>query len=402
MQEPSFAGDETLAPARAGEGTRGTGASARSDPASGVVVGGASGTGPGAAANASAATASRSGSGSACGSGSGSAAAASRAAASRSASSRSASSCSGSVGLRLLGRRRRRRRLLGRRRVGRRRLRRCRLGLRLGHRDGRGADRRTWRCHLPVREQQLLGRRRHRAAVVVRRDPLELGARRLGERQVGAVEQLAEAHDGPAAPPAAVVGELAQELGVERRGGRPVRVPGEQELALLLGRREQRRHVRRACPHRLVDVVVELVDGDPAVAVAVGCAGREALDDRAREDRRRPLARQLPVLERVLERVRGGHDHPPASHQIGGAGARAAARQHPAADRAGVAAVERDDDALRHAALHQARQPRRGDRRRLEVVENPCPGSRSRARRPRRGCRGTRGGGAGGRRGRAP
>jgi len=60
---------------------------------------------------------------------------------------------------------------------------------------------------------------------------------------------------------------------------------GDDQLALDPERPLARRLVRRGGPDFVVDVVVELVERDQAVLVAVGLAGLKAGHQRAGEDR---------------------------------------------------------------------------------------------------------------------
>jgi hypothetical protein len=87
-----------------------------------------------------------------------------------------------------------------------------------------------------------------------------------------------------------------------RRLGLPERAARDVEVALNVEGPLARRLVRRRLADAVVDVVVELVDRDQAVSVAVGLAALEPMDDRRGEDRRVCIA--LPVLpfEGVLHR----------------------------------------------------------------------------------------------------
>jgi hypothetical protein len=143
------------------------------------------------------------------------------------------------------------------------------------------------------------------------------------------------------------------------REPRPAPAAGDHDLAADVAG-HARGLVRGAVAHALADVVVELVDRDRAVPVHVGLAGREPLDEAAREERAGhggvelvDPGRRVGGLEGVLELGRRRQGHAPAALEavLDVDRQRALGRQ-PLPERAAVAAVEDEDDRARAAVLH--------------------------------------------------
>ena len=135
----------------------------------------------------------------------------------------------------------------------------------------------------------------------------------------------------------------------------------DDDLALLSERPFAWRLLGRVVEHVVVDVVVELVDRDLAVFVAVGGAAAEPFDQVVREQRVLDLADDLVAFPGVLRRVGRGQDDAPAAGAFEGRGradGRALRGFAAVAERAAVAAVEHEDQALRRAAIHPRRHIR--------------------------------------------
>ena len=206
-------------------------------------------------------------------------------------------------------------------------------------------------------------------AAVVLGEVAERAARRRRDGRVVAREQPRElAHDPLAHAGERAVDRVAQ-LGrqLRRADRRDVGAASEVELAL-----EVAEHVRGLVggdlADLLADVVVELLDRDAVVLVAVGLARLEPLDDGGREHGRVAGPRQLLALERVLHRARRGEDHAAvAAEVVVEVDAVAAAEGQAARDRAAVAAVEQRDHLARAAAGHLPADELRGHRGGVEL-----------------------------------
>ena len=218
---------------------------------------------------------------------------------------------------------------------------------------------------------------RHRSAVVVDH-PLERRAGPRGDRQVRALGEARQRVD--AAEPSRREGMLdeLEELNRDRRRNHhSLRVPRQDQVPLESELPLAGRLVRRLLADPLEDVVVQLAERDHAVLVAIGLAGGEALDQRAREDRRLLGDRvgKVRPLERELHRVRRGDNHPTSTpaelgvalleliRHVERAGR---TRDHATLERTAVAAIEEEDDSLRPAPPHQPVDEGRIDRRRGE------------------------------------
>jgi hypothetical protein len=105
----------------------------------------------------------------------------------------------------------------------------------------------------------------------------------------------------------------------------------------------------------VVDVGVELVEGDVAVVVQVGLAGSQAGYEMAGEDGWLALARQVAALEGVLGGIRGGQHHAAAaSEPLQGVDLRVGLRGTAGGKGAAVAAVEDQDLLAGRGGIHRA------------------------------------------------
>jgi hypothetical protein len=150
-------------------------------------------------------------------------------------------------------------------------------------------------------------------------------------------------------------GVLPGLLQLRRQVHRPQRwATGDQQVAGDFDVPAPGRLLRRGPAHLLVDVVIELIDGHVAVAVAVGVTGLQPAHQRLGEDRRpAPPGRQLSVLEGVLHGAGRGEDDAAAAFEPvpevdGGVGP----GQQPARERPAVAAVQQQHHPSRLAPGH--------------------------------------------------
>ena len=135
----------------------------------------------------------------------------------------------------------------------------------------------------------------------------------------------------------------------------------DDDLALLAECPFARRLLGRLVEDVVVDVVVELVDRDLSVLVAVGGAAAQAFDQVVGEERILDVADHLIALPRVLRRVGGRQHDAAAAGPLEGrcrADRRSLGRLGADAEGAAVAAVEHEDEALRCAAVHPRRHIR--------------------------------------------
>ena len=147
-------------------------------------------------------------------------------------------------------------------------------------------------------------------------------------------------------------------------GDRHSGVLGDDDLPLLAERPLARRLLGRVVEDVLVDVVVDLVDRDLPVLVAIGGSAAQAFDQVVREERVLDVADHLVALPGVLRRVGcGQHDASAAGalERRGGADGRALRRFGPEAECAAVTAIEDQHEALRRAAVHPRGHVRRFD-----------------------------------------
>ena len=184
-----------------------------------------------------------------------------------------------------------------------------------------------------------------------------------------AAEQAPELPDRALAHAGERAVDRGPQLGGELRGGDGRDVGAARDVQLPLQVAEHvRALVRRDLADLLADVVVELLDRDAVVLVAVGLAGLEPLDHGGREDGRVAVPRQLVPLERVLHRARRRQDHAAvAAEVVVEVDLVAAAEAQPARDRAAVAAVQQRHDLARAAAGHLAAHELGRQRGRVEV-----------------------------------
>ena len=169
---------------------------------------------------------------------------------------------------------------------------------------------------------------------------------------IGARHQVGELRDGALADPRP--GALEQRDQVLRQRRRldhgAARALGDQHVALRAVGPQRRVLAAVPAPHLPVRVVVELADRHEPVAVAVGVAAAQAVDEHAREHGGDAVAVDLAALEGVLGPARGGQDDPAATLE-------ALAQRQPALalgalrERPAVAAVEHEDLAPAAAVL---------------------------------------------------
>jgi hypothetical protein len=235
---------------------------------------------------------------------------------------------------------------------------RCRRGSRAGAK-GVGGVRRRGRSLRPERRPGSL---RH-ARDVLGAHSLERDTRGKCAAGIGARHQVGELPDGALADPRP--GALEQRDQVLRQRRRldhgAARALGDQHVALRAVGPQRRVLAAVPAPHLPVRVVVELADRHQPVAVAVGVAAAQAVDDHAREHGGDAVAVDLAALERVLGPARGGQDDPAATLE-------ALAQRQPALalgalrERPAVAAVEHEDLAPAAAVLELLVEPGGRDR----------------------------------------
>ncbi|HEX2411132.1 MAG TPA: hypothetical protein VHJ39_08195 [Solirubrobacteraceae bacterium] len=142
--------------------------------------------------------------------------------------------------------------------------------------------------------------------------------------------------------------------------GRAVRAAREIERTLELAL-DVRVLAGRELPDAVVDVVIELLDGDQPVLIAIGPSGLEPLDDGVREVRGLLRAGDLVTLEGVLHRARRGDHRDPAAVPLELArdvDALAAARATTDGERPAEAAVQQQHDAPRARPRDLVVEPR--------------------------------------------
>ena len=242
--------------------------------------------------------------------------------------------------------------------LGRGRRRRLRRGRR--RRLRRGRWRRPWRGfrrsrgQRAAREHGLRGLRD--APAVVIREPLERLARDRSELRARRHRQARELADRALADARKAAPRGRLEVGRKRRSAGAA---GNHDVTAH-GAAHARRLVRRPVAHLLLHIVVEVVDRDRAVAVRVGLAAPQALDEAAREQRAGLRGAELVdaggvrLLERVLELIRGGQGHAavPVEAMLDPGRERALGHE-PLAERAAVTAVEQHDDRAGAALVHR-------------------------------------------------
>jgi hypothetical protein len=197
-------------------------------------------------------------------------------------------------------------------------------------------------------------------------------ARPGGDGQVVARQPRPQFGDRAEAAEHIRVGHRGAQVGRDRLRTDPA-PPAASEIQLALhldvtARRLVRVHLAYAVEH----IVVQLIERDPAVLVAVRLAGRHALDQRRGKHGRAParLVGQPVALEGVLHRT-GGGDHRAtataaqlaAGEAVEHVGVARRADRHSLAERSAVAAVQEQHDAPRparpHASLHEVGRHRR-------------------------------------------